>query len=163
MQWMVNEHGEWSIEDPNSVDTAVWFNFDGHRVDALQHADYREFRRLMNAIGSEAVARVLSEAYREPFEGFGWIECAADERAIGQLDTFSLAAVHVFIRAGFTLRDGWLDRLESDTRQWQKAREGTAEKALGREAFDAIKQCRQRFGFGWRGTGGGVKVISAAH
>lgn len=162
MTWLVDEDGSWSVEDPKSLDTAVWLTLDGHRIDALQCEGYREFRRNMMAIGSQAVVRVLIEAYREPFEGFGWIE-SADDQALAEIADRYLAAVHVFIRAGFVLRDGWIDRLEMDTRLLLKHREGTEEKTLGREAFRVINDCRQRFGLGWRGTGGGLKKISAAH
>ena len=137
MKRRVDQYGEWHVLDASSLDTSI--EVDG--IDAMQWSVYRDFRRDAIAIGAEAVLEVLHEAFKAKPDL--WID-TDDEEARARIEDLSQLELITCIRVGFTLRDGWFDRFESEAHRWQGST-CPEEHALGIRAMRIITDCRIRF------------------
>lgn len=153
MTWLVDDRGEWAVEDPNSVDTAVWLTSNGHRITAEQCPEYRAFCRDMAAIGFEAGLTMLQRAYGIADDGF-LSDASDNDQAFERLKALTDADFYTFVRVAFTLRAGFVDRLEHLAHRWQQQRDDHPEKAIGVEAFKLITTFRRYFGLAERGRRG---------
>jgi hypothetical protein len=152
MTWLVDQNAEWSVLDLDSADTLVWLERDGHRIDAAQCSAYRAFLRDMAAIGFEAGLTLLQRAYG--IEGDSYVDESNDDQALMRLQALSDDDFYTFVRVAFTLRAGFIDRLEHLAHRFQRQRDDHPEKAVGVEAFTLITAFRRYFGLAERGRRG---------